>query len=325
MNHNELYTLLIRYNDGEASAEEVAVIEELLRTNDYWKKEFEIIKLINEQMEGSFDYLINADTDKNWESLKFKLENEGQTKTTKLWPSIYKYAAAASIILVAAWFSLKPAKNEFSSFNAGKTYKTGPKEIITIKLEDGTAITLNQNSWFSVDNNFNHQNRLMELEGEAYFEVAKDAEKPFIVKTKGTYTKVLGTSFEIEANAGQKVQVSLYEGKVQFTLGDEKMILTPGEKLVCSPQKGAIDKQIITSMHKDAWVTGLSFKDSKLETIIKKLEETYKISIVIPANRKKEHYTVSFEGLDLSASIRLLEELTDSKITKKDTDYILNP
>lgn len=326
LNHDELYNLLIRYIDGEATADEVVVIEELLKTDSYWKNEFEILNTLNIQIPSSVDYTINAQTDSNWEALKSRIEKP-EVKTIKLWPTLMKFAAAAAIVFMAAWFLYKPAKNEFSSFSEGKTYKTSAKETITIKLDDGSKIVLNENSVLTVDADFNKTDRLVILKGEAYFEVAKNAEKPFIASSLNTHTKVLGTAFEIEARVPNSIEVSLYEGKVEFTTANDigKTILLPGEKLACSLSNNSIEKIKVSNLVKDSWVAGLSFKDAKLEDIVKKLEDLHKIKISIPSNLKNEQYTVSFEGLDLSASLRLLEELTDSKITKKDTDYILNP
>ena len=135
----------------------------------------------------------------------------------------------------------------------------------------------------------------------------------------------MGTSFEIESTIENQVSVSLYEGKVQFTAQNEKSIITPGEKLIYSIKNKKFEKIKPKTLDKDIWVAGLSFKDAKLKEIVSKLEAQYKVSISVPEDKNNEQYTASFEGLDLLASLHLLEELTDSKITKKGTDYILNP
>ena len=323
MNHNEIYNLLIRYLDGEVTAEETVVMEELLKMDAYWKNEFEILNTINQTAPD----LINANTDANWEVLKSQISANNSSRTVNYWLSLSKYATAAVIIFVAGWFLFKPTNTEFLSFDTGKTYKTGAKETQTVKLVDGSKIILNENSTLIVDDNFNKTNRLVILKGEAYFEVSKNAKKPFIAKSLNTYTKVLGTTFEIEARLPNSIEVSLYEGKVEFTTATiiGKTILIPGEKLACSLSNSSIEKTKVNTLTKDSWVTGLSFKDATLDEIIKKLESQYKITILIPTNRKNEQYTVSFEGQNLQSSIRLLEELTDSKIAKKDSDYILIP
>ena len=307
--------------DGEVTTEETVVMEELLRTDAYWKNEFEILKTINQTAPD----LINPQTDSNWEALKSQISITSPRKPVNYWLSFSKYAAAALIIFVAGWFLLKPNNSEFSAFNNGNTYKTGAKETRFIKLVDGTKIILNENSSLIVDNDFNKTNRLITLKGEAYFEVAKNTKKPFIANSLKTYTKVLGTTFEIEAHAVNSIEVCLYEGKVEFSTAINKTILLPGEKLACSLSNNSIEKIKVNNLTKDSWITSLSFKDASLEEIVGKLESLYKISILIPADRKNEHYTVSFEGLNLQSSIKLLEELTDSKITKKDSYYILNP
>ena len=323
MDKNELYNLLIRYIDGEATTEEAGAMEELMLTDAWLKNEFEILNTLNKQIPFSLNYSVDAQTNANWEALKSQIELPA--KTIKLWPSLAKYAAAAAIIFVAGWFLLKSSANEFSSFDTGQIYKTLANQTLKVYLADGTEIMLNENSELTIDNAYNSKNRLVELKGEAYFEVTQNPSKPFITKTKNTFTKVLGTSFEIESLNENLVLVSLYEGKVLFSSGNQKVELKPGQKITYTLKNKSIAKQTFINLAKDTWVAGLSFKDTKLIDIAKKLEIEYAIKIIIPASKQNENYTVSFEGLDLNASLKLLEELTDSKITKKDSEYILNP
>ncbi len=325
MDKNELYNLLIRYIDGEATAEEAGVMEELVQTDAWWKNEFEFLNTLNKQIPASINYSVDAQTNANWDAIKSQIELSNRAKTFKLWPSLAKYAAAAAVVFMAAWFLFKSSTNEFATFDTGKIYKTGAHQTLKVKLEDGTQIMLNENSKLTIDKDYNKTSRLVQLKGEAYFEVSKNPAKPFVTKTKNTFTKVLGTSFEIESLNENLVLVSLYEGKVLFSSGNQKVELKPGQKITYTLKNKSIAKQTFINLAKDTWVAGLSFKDTKLIDIAKKLEIEYAIKIIIPASKQNENYTVSFEGLDLNASLKLLEELTDSKITKKDSEYILNP
>jgi len=324
LDSNETYNLLIRYIDGETSEEELLVMEALLTNDTYWANEYKVLLLLNQDIETHLHFEVNAKTENNWDALKNQIE--APKRTIKIWPSFVRYASAAIIILVAGWFLFKPSKNEFSSFGSGETYKTGNHQTKQITLSDGSNITLNENSSLVIDKNFNISNRLVELNGEAYFEITENKSKPFISKTRNTYTKVLGTSFEIEAKDESNIIVSLYNGKVQFVADKQSESLVTGEKLSYSFKNKSISKQKSTNLVIEDWSIGsLSFKSSRLIDIVQKLEAKYDIEIIIQEDKNNEQYTVSFEGLDMLESLRLLEELTDSKIIKKHSNYILKP
>lgn len=327
MKKNDIYNLLIKYTDGEASAEEIIVIEKLISEDIYWKSEFETLKELNNKIENASNYKIEANTNLNWELLKSSLSDKPTKKSISFYPSFFKYAAASIILIVTAWLLFYKGSNinDFDKFAEGKKYKTQNNQIIEITLSDGSKITLNQNSELIIDKNFNIQKRLIELNGEAYFEIAKNKTKPFIAKSNSTYTKVLGTIFKISAYKENKTEISLYQGKVKFYTDKKSITLTPGNKVVYKPNIGKTEKTDISTDDSKFWENKLVFKDEKLEVIAQKLEKRHNIKLVISKDKLNEKYTISFEGMNLESSLQLLEDLTEAKITKKDTIYYLFP
>jgi ferric-dicitrate binding protein FerR (iron transport regulator) len=103
----------------------------------------------------------------------------------------------------------------------------------SVTLPDGTSVWLNSNSNLVYPDSFTGDHRIVELDGEAYFEVAKDERKPFIVKTDKYNVEVLGTAFNLEAYATKPVfKTTLFEGKVRLfseQRKDEYLCLNPGE------------------------------------------------------------------------------------------------
>ena len=84
-------------------------------------------------------------------------------------------------------------------------------------MEDGTVITLNKNSRLSYSDKYGKDNRNVKLEGEAYFEVAKDSGKPFQVEMNGASITVLGTHFNVKADAeSDDITATLVEGSIRF-------------------------------------------------------------------------------------------------------------
>ncbi|WP_270088448.1 FecR family protein [Sphingobacterium sp. SYP-B4668] len=97
-----------------------------------------------------------------------------------------------------------------------------------IELSDGTKVWVNALSQLKFPVQFSQQERRVFLEGEAYFEVTKDTNRPFIVESNGSSIKVLGTHFNVNSYL-RSVRTTLLEGKVEVAVGDQKMILLPGE------------------------------------------------------------------------------------------------
>lgn len=132
---------------------------------------------------------------------------------------------------------------------AGKTIAKGyvqiskPGERKSFQLPDGSKVMLNAGSTLGIPTDFNHSRRDIYLEGEAYFDVTKDAQKPFTIHTSRMDIKVLGTAFNIKAYPGDALaEASLLTGSVEVLVKDlqhTKFILRPREKIVV-PNSGEI-------------------------------------------------------------------------------------
>lgn len=164
--------------------------------------------------------------------------------------------------------------------------KENPKgQKSTIYLNDGSKIILNANSRISYRKPFSKDKREITLEGEAFFEVAKDENRPFTVKSGNINTTALGTSFNIKAYPkGQQVKVSLATGKVRIDQVENDTnrnthLLEPGEELTYSPISG-YTKTPFDKAEVLAWVKGvIHFKNADAETVITKLESWYGVDI----------------------------------------------
>lgn len=322
MDYNATYSLLIRYIDGETNAEESAWVEELLRSDESWKKECELLKSLDQKIQSTCT--LNTDTNQCWEQLKGKLSTSLPVKSKLLWLTFSKYAAAAVIILLAGLYFLKPFSTP--NFEQGLSYSTGKNETKTILLSDGSQVVLGKNTTLTIDKDFNKDQRKTKLKGLAFFDVKTNSQKPFITFTQNTTTKVIGTSFEINTLKDNTVNVQLFKGKIEFSDAENSIVLRPGQQAFYKVSEKKLTTKPLDISARESWtVSGLNFKDAPLFEIIQKLEQTYAITLQIPVSMKNEHYTISFDGLNLSASLQLLEELTDSKITKKDSIYLLKP
>ena len=102
-----------------------------------------------------------------------------------------------------------------------------------VQLSDGTKVWMNAESSLKFKSKFTGKQRIVDLEGEAYFEVAKNPEMPFIVRTAHTFVKVLGTKFNVKAYADEDyMYTTLNEGKVKLIMDDNQKVLSPNEQVV---------------------------------------------------------------------------------------------
>jgi ferric-dicitrate binding protein FerR (iron transport regulator) len=154
-----------------------------------------------------------------------------------------------------------------------------------VELEDGTVVWLNSESRLDYPESFEGSERRVAVTGEAYFKVAKDAAKPFIVETAGQRVKVYGTEFNVKSYAEDDcVFTTLVEGSISLSKAGEQsgeLMLTPGHQALFnkeskSTQVKSVDTEVVTS-----WRHGsFSFEDQTLEQIMQTLSRWYDFDYV---------------------------------------------
>jgi len=180
-----------------------------------------------------------------------------------------------------------------------------------ITLSDGTKIHLNSDSKLEYPTVFNEKERRVYLQGEAYFEVTRNEDRPFIVCTGVTEIKVLGTEFNINSRNPESVRTTLVSGKV--TLKSEKMEevqLKPGFTAIMNPVTGALDINEKDIQCYIGWKTGnYLFESTSLSDILNELAIWYDLSIDY---QTEEAYKETFTGsLSRNLSIEKLIQLIE--------------
>ena len=147
----------------------------------------------------------------------------------------------------------------------------------TLTLSDGTKVFLNAETKLKFPTIFKGDQRVVELEGEAYFEVRKDEAHPFIVKTVSMNVRVLGTSFNVRSYVNEHdVTATLVEGKVAVSDGEVEKMLVPGEQAVYIKETGKMEvKEVDVSLY-TAWHSGkFIFRNETLEDMMIYLSRWY--------------------------------------------------
>ena len=194
----------------------------------------------------------------------------------------------------------KTAPKNKPVYNKVETPRGGEYALL---LSDGTKVHLNAMTSLRFPVTFDNGPRKVELEGEAYFEVAKDKEKPFIVKANGINVQALGTSFNIRAHKDDKsVAVILISGKVKVDDGRHEAYMKPNERLVCNLTNGQFEK---SELHPNAsyllWRSNeLAFYGESFEEICTMLTRMYNCKFIFK-NEKVKQYT--YHGIIKNSSL----------------------
>ncbi|AXY77983.1 DUF4974 domain-containing protein [Paraflavitalea soli] len=229
------------------------------------------------------------------------------------WP-----AAAAVLILVAAsWYLFQSAGNKPTPEKDFVAFAVTKQDIRKVTLPDGSAVILNGNSSISITPGFNNKKREVLLNGTAFFQVAKNPDKPFIVISGRVSTTALGTSFYIHQSSNEApTTVSLLTGKVRVEVeGQPAVHLVPYEKGIYHSEQELVK----TTFDKDAlvnWTKGMVlFKNANWEQVKNVIEEYFDKKLVIGTYKKDISFTGEFKADQLESILSSLEFTYDLKYT----------
>lgn len=220
-------------------------------------------------------------------------ENHIRKQSVPLWKWIG--SAAAAVIALFLLYNIQVfTHRNIEPEMAFNTIKVPAGQRVEVTLSDGTHLWLNARSEFSYPVSFNGDKREVHLKGEAFFDVAKDKDKKFIVNTGRCEVEVLGTQFNVEAYNENDFSTALIRGSVKVTdksQPDESVVLEPNNAV--SFNNGKLTVTPITDFNPYSWKEGLiTFKDINFKDLMKKLEKNYGISIVVD-NHTLDNYACS--------------------------------
>ena len=185
---------------------------------------------------------------------------------------------------------------------------------VEIMLADGSKVWLNSGSTLTFPSKFNGKKRMVELDGEGFFEVKSDKEHPFIVSTSKYQVKAVGNSFNIyDYQDSPQFEAALLNGKVEVTTNAKKssvVILTPNQRAALC--QGVLKVKPIENANNYLWRKGILYFNEPLLEVFDKLQEYYDIEFQIrnsSLTRKSPYCTGKFRAKDgLEHIIRVLKE-----------------
>lgn len=316
--NQELEKLIDKYLNGEASSEEVELVE---RFFDSFSSRPNLLKTLPDEVQ---------------EALKTRIHSGIMNKLAPKKKRTFSFAqiAAAAALLCIAFASLYLYKIKAPNNQEIRLTNGQQRQIV---LEDGTKITLNASSKIIYPTSFKDSNtREVTLIGEAFFDVAKNPSKPFLIHTPRMEISVLGTAFNVRDYAEENnAETALVRGKVSIWKtgsNDQKFILKPKEKFVITKLDGSVKESADTDLKTVATPTAIAIQpfsvsekdgsaletewllnritiqDERLLDIALKLERMYGVEIKITNKAiASQRYSATFENEQLENILKALQ------------------
>lgn len=312
MSKEKYQALLVKYLNGECTDEERALL-------DQWYES--LADATHSQPETPNPSQKAALLEKNWEALQAKTQADApKGRGSNLW---WRWFAAASVLLLAGaayyWFKPNsPSSTLAESAPPLEIRHNNSPQTQTINLPDGSKVYLEPNARLVLDTDFGQQTRGVQLEGEAFFEVARNPKVPFLVRSGNLVTEVLGTSFRIKPQLDQKtIEVSVSTGRVSVYAQENPktqklngVILTPNQKVIFDTSSKTIRQGIVDQprvIAEDLQAANFKFDESSLENVTKILQRAYGVEIVIVNSAIRQcAFTGDLNGLRLQDQLNFV-------------------
>lgn len=316
---DEFERIMLDYLKGDITPEDGQKLAVLLKENDSCRKRYR---------EMSRNYALASSSwfarrkEKNLEQLRETLNFRSSRKQTifrkiSVWgtAAIWALLIGCSITFLYLYYSSEriPASASYCQIEVPLGAES------KLLLPDSTVVFLNGGTTLKYDASLQHKiNREVFLSGEAYFKVAKNVDKPFIVHTGDLSVKVLGTTFNVASYPeDEEIKVSLVEGRVNVFTTSEKeknVLLSPNQQAVYNKENKELSMKKVDASAQVAWTTGrLVFVNERLFDILKTIGKKYDIQMLIQSQKV---YTEYFSG-SIDASLTLNEILSYLDVDNK--------
>ena len=222
------------------------------------------------------------------------LASEGNTKIIKIGSGQLSYAATQN-------------GNPEIAFNTLSTPRGGQYQV---ELPDGSQVWLNSDSRLHFPTVFTGAERIIDLSGEAYFEVAKNKKMPFVVKVNGSEIRVFGTHFNVNGYADEALtKTTLLEGSVQVSKGESRAMLIPGQQAQVNVQGENVQVSIADTEEAIAWKNGyFQFNKSDISSVMKQLSRWYDLEVRFQGQKPEAHFRGKISrSLQLSEMMKVIE------------------
>jgi transmembrane sensor len=262
------------------------------------------------------------DVESAWDKVNSKASIRPSGKSRSIIQTTTAYFLRIAAVLVfglIAWYTAQYFLNEKTS--------SAENKMLQLALNDGSQVALNKDAQLKYPEKFKGNLREVYLNGEAYFEVAKNSKKPFIIHASNACIMVIGTSFNINSNNNGNVELIVNSGVVAFGKDGlkQKVVLHANDKAVLDSKSGNILKYKNEDSNYLSWKTKkFVFRETKLQEVFSLLEKVYGINIIvkdIELNNLK--LTATYDKLEPNEIIKMIKMTFSLKTLETGNNYTI--
>ncbi|MFV0378075.1 MAG: FecR family protein [Mangrovibacterium sp.] len=319
--------LLLKYILGQAENDEMRLVQEWISSSDENQNEFSRIRniWILSGLENEIDPVRKQ---VGIQQTLFKVKEQNRRKRVKELRLVWgRYAALLLLAIVISGVSGYFISGQKNMPNQGIEVIAAIGERSQVVLPDGSKVELNSGSTLRLEPSFGSKKRVVKLDGEAFFRIAHDASRPFVVKTSKLDVEVLGTVFNICSYSNEPgITTFLESGKVKIkTENGQQVLLKPLQTADFNKESGKIEVVDQGSDYLVDWTRGmLTMKEVTIESLSKKLERKFNVTICFGDEEVKTHrYTGSIRDEQLDTILEALRFSSDLNYIKQEGQVTL--
>lgn len=316
--HNVPFELIAKYLADEVNGAEKETVMSWILENE---EEFERIVQSWEHTEKALKSP-SIDVDMAWQKVQTQITNSSNSSKSArpLWVHPWRIAAAILLLFILGWTILNFFSPDiFSQTQIAQTYA----DTTSVQLIDGSEIALNSETKLKYPKKFSDKTREVHLSGEAFFEIARDEEKPFVVHTEGIRIQVLGTSFNVDAkDSSDSIFVTVKTGLVEVSVQNNRQefqvdTIRAGEQIAYSRLTQRLSGPSHSNVDFLEWKTGeLDFDHKTMNEVAVELAKRYKVKIVVDPNIQNCPVATSLDPklYDIKQALEVFQKLLKYQI-----------
>lgn len=330
------HELLKKFISGKCTPEEAEQVKKFLLRSE---NSGELEKILDDQWDRFEAEEPSASVMDEWQN-EFEqrkqnlIEREQRRKAGNFrkWSYVAAAACLIPILFFITFHSVQQEGEKSLTHAALVEVRTSTGETSELTLPDGTSVFMGPKSRLSYPEKFDGAMREVSLDGEAFFDVAKNPEQPFVIVSGEISTRVLGTSFKVEAYSGSPVSVSVVTGKVrvarqeQEKTGKELAVLTPGKQVKYDSVSQTAEVSDFNIRDVSQWKEGrLMFRSVAVKEVLQNLERWYDVRITVenPGWDDKKIQLVVNGKAPVTEALETIRQTTGLNYRIKDSEIIM--